>query len=75
MKKIIELIKKLLGSGSSAEKAIQLTQLETEVKKEVTEVKEEIKEVVEIVKKKVSKKPTTKKVDAPTKTTKATKKK
>ena len=45
MKKIFELIKKLLGSGSTAEKAVQLTQLETEVKKEVAEVKEEVKEI------------------------------
>ena len=39
MKKIFELIKKLLGGGSIAEKAVQLNQLETEVKIEVTEVK------------------------------------
>lgn len=64
MKKIFELIKKLLGSGSAAEKAVQLNQLETEVKIEVAEVKEEIKEVVEAVKKKVAKKPATKKVPA-----------
>ena len=36
MKKIFELIKKLLGGGSIAEKAVQLKQLETEVKIEVT---------------------------------------
>ena len=57
MKKIIDLIKKLLGGGSMAEKAVQLKQLETEVKVEVAEVKK----VVEIVKKKVAKKPAVKK--------------
>ena len=39
MKKIIELIKKLLGAGTMAEKAVELQQLETEVKKEVEVVK------------------------------------
>jgi len=53
MKKIIELIKKLLGKGSVAEKAVQLNQLETEVKQEVAAVVE----VVEEVKAKVKKQP------------------
>ena len=63
MKKIIELIKKLLGAGTMAEKAVEIQQLETEVKNEievVKEVVEEVKEVVEVVKAKV-KKPAAKK--------------
>jgi len=63
MKKIFELIKKLLGGGSAIEKADQLKELEVEVKKEVTEVVEEVKEVVEVVKKKAGRKPSAKKVD------------
>ena len=46
MKKIFELIKKLLSGGSIAEKTVQLNQLEVEVK----EVKEEIADVVEAAK-------------------------
>lgn len=59
MKKIIELIKKLLGAGSAIEKAAELQQLEVEVKKEVEVIKEtvaEVKEVVEVVKEKVASK-------------------
>lgn len=59
MKKIFELIKKLLGAGSAVEKAAQLQELEVEVKKEV----EVVKEVVEVVKKKAGRKPSAKKVD------------
>jgi hypothetical protein len=40
MKKIIDLIKALLGGGSMVEKAIELKQLESAVKGEVKEVKE-----------------------------------
>ena len=57
MKKIFELIKKLLGGGSTAEKAAELRQLQVEVKKEVEVVKEtvaEVKEMVEVVKEKVA---------------------
>ena len=68
MKKIIELIKKLLGNGTKAEKAVVLEQLNTEVKAEVKIVKETIEEVKGVVKevkakvKKTSAKaPTTKK--------------
>ena len=67
MKKIIELIKSLLGGGSMAEKAAELTQLETAVKEEVTadvakvaEVKAKIKKEIADVQAKV-KKATTKK--------------
>lgn len=66
MKKIFELIKKLLGGGSTLEKAAQLQELEVEVKKEVEVVKEvvaEAKEVVEVVKKKAGRKPSAKKAD------------
>jgi hypothetical protein len=59
MKKIFELIKKLLGGGSVVEKAAQLQELEVEVKKEV----EVVKEVVEVVKKKAGRKPSAKKVE------------
>jgi len=51
MKKIIDLIKKLLGSGTMAEKAVELQQLETEVVKEVAVVKEKVAEVKEKIKK------------------------
>ena len=47
MKKIFELIKKLLGGGSSTEKAAQLAQLETEVKKE-SDMKKQVKETVKV---------------------------
>jgi len=60
MKKIIDLIKALLGGGSMAEKAAELTQLETAVKEEVTEVKAKVKKVkakVEEVEAKVKKTP------------------
>jgi len=64
MKKIFELIKKLLGGGTSLEKAAQIQELQVEVKKEVEVVKEvvaEAKEVVASVKKKAGRKPTAKK--------------
>jgi hypothetical protein len=61
MKKIFELIKKLLSGGSIAEKTVQLNQLEVEVK----EVKEEIAEVVKVVKEKVKKTPKTQATKAP----------
>ena len=67
MKKIFELIKKLFGGGSIAEKTVQLNQLEVEVKKEVKEVKEEIAEVVKVVKEKVKKTPKTQATKAPVK--------
>jgi hypothetical protein len=67
MKKIFELIKKLLGGGSIAEKTVQLNQLEVEVKKEVAEVKEEIAEVVKVVKEKVKKTPKSNSTKAPVK--------
>lgn len=67
MKKIFELIKKLLGGGSIAEKTVQLNQLEVEVKKEVAEVKEEVAEVVKVVKEKVKKTPKTASAKAPVK--------
>ena len=54
MKKIIELIKSLLGGGSMAEKAIELKQLETAVVDEVKEVKAEVKTKVAEVKAKVA---------------------
>jgi len=63
MKKIFELIKKLLSGGSIAEKTVQLNQLEVEVK----EVKEEIAEVVKVVKEKVKKTPKTQSTKAPVK--------
>jgi hypothetical protein len=72
MKKIFELIKKLLGGGSTLEKAAQLQELQVEVKKEVEVVKEvvaEAKEVVEVVKKKAGRKPVAK-TEAGKKTTK-----
>ena len=61
MKKIFELIKKLLSGGSIAEKTVQLNQLEVEVK----EVKEEIAEVVKVVKEKVKKTAKTQATKAP----------
>lgn len=67
MKKIFELIKKLLGAGSVTEKVAQLNQLEVEVKKEVAEVKEEVAEVVKVVKEKVKKTPKTAATKAPAK--------
>ena len=67
MKKIFELIKKLLGGGSIAEKTVQLNQLEVEVKKEVEEVKEEVAEIVKVVKEKVKKTPKTQAAKAPVK--------
>ena len=51
MKKIIDLIKKLLGSGTMAEKAVELKELETEVVAEVKVVKEKVAEVKAKVKK------------------------
>jgi hypothetical protein len=51
MKKIIELIKSLLGGGSMAEKAIELKQLETAVVEEVKVVEEKVAEVKAKVKK------------------------
>jgi len=54
MKKIIELIKSLLGGGSIAEKAAELTQLETAVVEEVKEVKAEVKAKVAQVETKVA---------------------
>ena len=42
MKKIIDLIKSLLGGGSAAQKAVELQQLETAVKEEVKVVEEKI---------------------------------
>lgn len=56
MKKIIELIKKLLGNGTTAEKVVALNELQVEVKQDV----EAIQEVVEEVKaKRVKKTPKT----------------
>jgi len=60
MKKIIDLIKSLLGGGSMAEKAAELTQLETAVKEEVKVVEEKVAEVKEKIKK-VTNKPATQK--------------
>ena len=51
MKKIIDLIKKILGAGTMAEKAVELKQLETEVVAEVKVVKEKVAEVKAKVKK------------------------
>jgi hypothetical protein len=45
MKKIIELIKKLFGKGTSAEKAMILNELQVEVKQDVELIKEVVKEV------------------------------
>ena len=60
MKKIIDLIKSLLGGGSMAEKAAEITQLETAVVEEVNVVKAKVAEVKEKVKK-VTNKPATQK--------------
>lgn len=60
MKKIFELIKKLLGGGSIAEKTVQLNQLEVEVK-------EEVAEVIKVVKEKVKKTPKAQTTKAPVK--------
>jgi len=54
MKKIIDLIKSLLGGGSIAEKAAELTQLETAVVEEVKEVKAEVTAKVAEVEAKVA---------------------
>lgn len=51
MKKIIDLIKSLLGSGSMAEKVAELKELETEVVAEVKVVEEKVAEVKAKVKK------------------------
>ena len=61
MKKIIDLIKKLLGAGTMAEKTVELQQLETEVIAEVKVVKEKVAEVKEKVKKVTQKAPKAKK--------------
>jgi uncharacterized coiled-coil DUF342 family protein len=61
MKKIIDLIKKLLGAGTMAEKAVELQQLETEVVAEVKVVKEKVAEVKAKVKKVTDKAPKAKK--------------
>ena len=61
MKKIIDLIKKLLGAGTMAEKAVELQQLETEVVAEVKIVKEKVSEVKAKVKKVTDKAPKVKK--------------
>ena len=61
MKKIIGLIKKLLGAGTMAEKAVELQQLETEVVAEVKVVKEKVAEVKAKVKKVTDKAPKAKK--------------
>lgn len=45
MKKIIELIKKLLGNGTTAEKAVALNELQVEVKQDVELIQEVVKEV------------------------------
>ena len=61
MKKIIDLIKKLLGTGTLAEKAAELQELETEVVAEVKVVKEKVAEVKAKVKKVTDKAPKAKK--------------
>ena len=61
MKKIIYLIKKILGAGTMAEKAVELQQLETEVIAEVKVVKEKVAEVKAKVKKITDKAPKVKK--------------
>ncbi len=61
MKKIIDLIKKILGAGTMAEKAVELQQLETEVIAEVKVVKEKVAEVKAKVKKITDKSPKVKK--------------
>jgi hypothetical protein len=62
MKKIIDLIKKLLSGGSSAEKVVAMEELQVEVKKDVEVVKEVVAEVKAKVKKlKAEKEPKVKK--------------
>jgi cell division protein FtsB len=62
MKKIIDLIKKLLSGGSSAEKVVAMEELQVEVKQEIEEVKEVVAEVKAKVKKlKAEKEPKVKK--------------
>ena len=62
MKKIIDLIKKLLGSGSVAEKTVAMEELQVEVKHEIEVVKEVVAEVKAKVKKpKAEKEPKVKK--------------
>jgi len=56
MKKIIDLIKSLLGSGSIASKAMAMKELEVEVVKEVAEVKEKVADVKEAIAPKKKKK-------------------
>jgi hypothetical protein len=51
MKKIIDLIKKLLGSGSAAEKVVAMEELQVEVKQDIEAVKEVVSEVKAKVKK------------------------
>ena len=63
MKRIIDLIKSLLGGGSMSEKAAELTQLETAVKDEVKVVEQKVAEVKEKVKKVTNRKPATKKTN------------
>jgi archaellum component FlaC len=45
MKKIIELIKKLLGSGSIQEKIDEINQLDKSVNDQITDIKSEVKEI------------------------------
>lgn len=45
MKKIIELIKKLLGKGTMAEKSLVLNELQVEVKQDIELIQEVVKEV------------------------------
>lgn len=61
MKKIIDLIKKLLSGGSVTEKVADLNQFEIAVKEEVKAVEEKVKAVKEKVKKVTEKVPTAKK--------------
>lgn len=51
MKKIIDLIKKLLGNGSAAEKVVAMDELQVEVKQDIEAVKEVVAEVKAKVKK------------------------
>jgi hypothetical protein len=65
MKKIIDLIKKLLGGGSVAEKVVAMEELQVEVKQDIEEVKEVVTEVQAKVKKlKSEKEPKVKKTKA-----------
>jgi len=54
MKKIIDLIKSLLGGGSMAEKAVELKQLESAVKDEIKEVKSKVASTEQKVKDEVA---------------------